>query len=336
MAVKKGKQTVLFRKKITITETSSIASQKEAEGTLGKSIDKIIYDMKAGEESWERAESRFVSENISHLLEKSNHKSTDIDYIVAGDLLNQSVGSTFGVVEFNIPVFGVYGACSTFGEALSISASLIESGMAKRIIAGVSSHFCTAERQFRFPLDLGTQRPPSSTWTVTGAGAALLGENTSNVKIDGITTGKIVDGGIKDANNMGAAMAPAAADLIYANLTELNISPSYYDLIITGDLGYIGKKLLIDLLLEKGIDISSNHTDCGIEIYDNSSQDTHSGGSGCACSAVTFSAKFYPLLKKKKLKKILFVPTGALLSQTSVQQGETIPSVAHGIMISSS
>lgn len=336
IAKKKGKQTVIFDKKIYINEVSCIASSKEAEGSLGENIDKIIYDMKAGEDSWEKAESHFVQENIAFLLEKSKLKNEDIDYIVAGDLLNQSTGSTFGIAQTNIPFFGIYGACSTFGEALSLSSSLIESGMGKKVIAAASSHFCTAERQFRFPLELGTQRPPSSTWTVTGAGAALLSTQVSDVFIEGITTGKIIDFGIKDANNMGAAMAPAAADLIYANLTDLNISPDYYDLIITGDLGYIGKKLLIDLLLEKGIDISKNHTDCGIEIYDSSTQDTHSGGSGCACSAITFAAKYFKSLKNDCLKRILFIPTGALLSQTSVQQGESIPSIAHGVMISKS
>jgi stage V sporulation protein AD len=260
-------------------------------------------------------------------------KKKDIDFIVSGDLLNQCCGSSYGIKDMNIPFFGVFGACSTIGEAMSVGSILIDGGGAEKVIASASSHFCSAEKQFRFPLELGNQRPPSSTWTVTGDGAVLLTNEDKPPYIRCVTAGKIVDFGITDANNMGAAMAPAAADVIYNHLKDTNRTPDYYDLIITGDLGYIGKSIVTDLLAEKGIDIIKNYSDCGIEIYNKELQDTHSGGSGCACSAITFCGMLYNKLKSGKMNKLLFVPTGALMSPTSVQQGENICGIAYAVEI---
>lgn len=328
-----GKQSAKFDKEIYILETASTVGPKEAEGPLKDYFDVILEDVLCGEDSWEKAESKIVNSNFKKVIEKANLSLSDINYIYAGDLLNQSSGSNYAIRELEIPFFGIFGACSTIGEGLSLGAINIESGVAEKVLVGASSHFCAAEKQFRFPLGLGTQRPLTSTWTVTGAGAVVLSTQGKNVKIKGITTGKIVDLGIKDANNMGSAMAPAAADVIINNFKDFNIDPSYYDMIFTGDLGYIGKELTIQLVQKAGFDISKNYTDCGIEIFDKEKQDTHSGGSGCACAATTFAGMIYNKLKKGELNRILFIPTGALMSPTSIQQGESIAGIAHGVMI---
>jgi stage V sporulation protein AD len=293
----------------------------------------VLEDNLAGADSWEKAESEIARRNISLAVKKAGLKNSDIDYILTGDLLNQCCGSTYGIRDMGIPYFGVFGACSTMGEAMSLGAFLIDGGGAKRVIAAASSHFCSAEKQFRFPLALGTQRPQTSTWTVTGDGAVILENKTKGVKITGITTGKIVDMGITDANNMGAAMAPAAADLIESNLKDFGISSDYYDVIATGDLGYVGQALVREMLDEKGIRLGDRYIDCGIEIFDRDSQDTHSGGSGCACSAVVFAGMLYKKLQRGEIKRMLFVPTGALMSPTSVGQGESIAGIAHGVVI---
>ncbi len=333
MAKHIGSQSILFEKTISITEVSSIVGKKEGEGPLSSFFDIIVKDSMFGEDSWEKAESKFISSNIKNLLNKAKLSPDKIDYIITGDLLNQCCGSTYGVMDFNIPLFSIFGACSTMGEGLSLGAILIESGGAENIIVGASSHFCSAEKQFRFPTGLGNQRPQTATWTVTGHGGVILSNQNNAPYIKAITTGKIIDYGISDSNNMGAAMAPAAADLILSNFKDFNITPDYYDLIITGDLGYVGSELLIKLVKKEGYDIEKQHIDCGIEIYDKNSQDTHSGGSGCACSAVTFCGKFYKQLKEKNINKMLFIPTGALMSPTSLQQGENIAGIAYGVVI---
>lgn len=333
MAKHIGKQSIKFSKKISIASAASTVGAKEGEGPLGKYFDVILKDAVDGESSWEKAESKIVKDTLSLAVKKAGLTMDDIDYIFAGDLLNQSAGSAYGIRDLNRPFFGLYGACSTFGESMSLGSVIIESGGASKVLVGASSHFCAAEKQFRFPLGLGSQRPLTSTWTVTGDGATVLAENGNPPYITAITTGKIVDFGITDANNMGAAMAAAAADIILTNLKDFGAAPDFYDLIITGDLGYVGKELTIELLKKEGIDISGNYTDCGIEIFDRENQDTHSGGSGCACSAVTFAGLFYNKLKKSELNRILFIPTGALMSSTSVQQGESIPGIAHAIVI---
>lgn len=330
MARHKGEQTIVFDKAVSVTETASVVGVKEGEGPLAKYFDRVLEDNCAGEKKWEAAESAVVKQTLELLISKSGVRP---DYIFSGDLLNQCCASTYGIRDLGIPFFGVFGACSTFGEALALAAVLVDGGGAKTAAAAASSHFCTAERQFRFPLEMGNQRPPTSTYTVTGDGAALITSQNEPPYITAVTTGKITDYGVKDANNMGAAMAPAAAECIYAHLKDTKRQPEYYDMIVTGDLGYVGKDLLIGLLKEKGIDISKNHTDCGIEIFDKEKQDTHSGGSGCACSAAVFAGMLYKRLKKHEINKILFVPTGALMSTDSLNEGESIAGTAHAAAI---
>ncbi len=328
-----GKQSAIFDKDIFIINTASTVGKKEGEGPLKDYFDVILEDSLYGEDSWEKAESKMVNENMKLVVNKEKLQFSDIDYIYAGDLLNQSSGSNYAIRDLGVPFFGIFGACSTIGEGMALGAINIESGVGRKILVGASSHFCAAEKQFRFPLGLGTQRPLTSTWTVTGAAALILSDTGKSIKIKGITTGKIVDLGIKDANNMGSAMAPAAADVIINNLKDFNIQPDYYDMIFTGDLGYVGKQLTIELVKEAGYDISKNYTDCGIEIFDQNTQDTHSGGSGCACAGTTFAGMIFDKLKKGELNRILFIPTGALMSPTSIQQGESIAGIAHGIII---
>ena len=334
MAKKKlGKQTVVLSKGVRIIDTSSFVGKKEGSGPLQECFDTVVEDAMFGESSWEKAESRFIKENISRLIEKSGVYKEEIDYILCGDLLNQCSASTFGIASFEIPFFGLFGACSTMGEAMSLGAMLIDGAYGDYIIAGASSHFCGAEKQFRTPLPLGNQRPPTSTRTVTGAGAVLLARAGDYPIITHITTGKVIDMGIKDANNMGAAMAPAAADLMVAHFKDTGRVPKDYDVIATGDLGKVGKALVIELLAKEGYSLGNQYTDCGIEIYDDLTQDTHCGGSGCACSAVTFSSYFYPKLYRGEIKRMLFIPTGALMSATSAGQGQSIPAIAYGVVI---
>lgn len=330
MAKHMGKQTIVFTNPVSITETSSIVGKKEGEGPLRKYFDIVLDDNMAGRKNWEDAERTIVKQNIELLIKKGGK---DIDYIFSGDLQNQCCASTYGIRGFDIPFFGIFGACSTFGEALSLAAVTVDGGGAQNVIAAASSHFCSAERQFRFPLELGNQRPPTATYTVTGAGAALVSNSGFGPYITAVTNGKIVDMGIKDANNMGAAMAPAAADCIFRHFEDTGRKPDYYDLVITGDLGYIGKELLIRLLKEKGICFGDNLSDCGIEIFDRETQDTHAGGSGCACSATVFSGMLCKKMKDKELSKILLIPTGALMSPDSVQEGESIAGIAHAAAI---
>ena len=328
-----GNQTIIFSNMPLITETSSIVGPKESQGPLASYFDKCLDDEFWGEKTWEKAESKIIKENVSSLILKSGIPGTEIDYCFAGDLLNQCISSSFGLRELNMPFFGVFGACSTFVESLCLGSVFIESKAAKHVVCATSSHFCSAEKQFRFPLELGNQRPPTSQWTVTGSGAAILSSDGNGPKITHITPGKIVDMGIKDANNMGAAMAPAALDTLVTHLSDTGRTPNYYDLIVTGDLGYIGKEILTELCLSKGYDIKPNYEDCGVLIFDKENQDTHSGGSGCACIGTVFSGYFYKQLKDKKLNKILLIATGALMNSMSTQQGESIPGIAHAIAI---
>jgi stage V sporulation protein AD len=337
-----GKQSVLFNNPPYIIAASSIAGKKEGEGPLGTLFDVIQEDPMFGKNSWEEAESELMKQAAGKVLQKTGLKSTDIRYLVGGDLLGQLIATSFGVSELEIPMIGIYGACSTMGEAMSIGAMLIDGGYADRVMAITSSHFAGAEKQFRFPLDYGNQRPYSASWTVTGSGAVIITNQDSRINsseqaiiIKGVTTGKIVDYGIKDSMNMGAAMAPAAFETIKQNFEDLGVRPDYYDKIITGDLGYIGKDILIDMLKEKNYDISGNYMDCGIEIFDKDNQDTHAGGSGCGCSAITFAGYILKQLKEKSWKRVLFVPTGALLSQTSFNEGQTIPCIAHAVIVES-
>ena len=328
-----GTQTIKFDTPPTILETASIVGPKESEGPMAKYFDQCLDDEFWGEKTWEKAESKIIKETVSTVISKSNIPATQIDYCFAGDLLNQCISSSFGLRELNIPFFGVFGACSTFVESMCLGSVFVASGAAKNVLCATSSHFCSAEKQFRFPLELGNQRPPTSQWTVTGSGAVILSSSGSGPYITHITPGKIVDMGIKDANNMGAAMAPAALSTLITHFRDTGRKPSYYDAIITGDLGHIGKDILTELAETKGYNIKSNYNDCGVLMFDKQVQDTHSGGSGCACLGTVFSGYFFKQLKDKKMKRILVIATGALMNSTSTQQGESIPGIAHAISI---
>jgi len=327
-----GEQTVKFSNPPSIIATASIVGPMEGEGPLAEYFDEINNDPLFGKDSWEQAESELSRKAITHAVTKAKLQFSDIQYILAGDLLNQATGTTFGVRDLGRPFFGLFGACSAIGEAMTLGAMIIDGGFAENIVASASSHFCAAEKTFRFPIELGTQRPPTASWTVTGDGAVVLSQGGSGPYITAATTGAVIDFGVKDANNMGAAMAPAAADVITKHLRDLNIEPSHYDVIVTGDLGKVGSDLLLQLMSEKGYNLP-NHTDCGLMIYDREKQDVHAGGSGCGCSAATFAAYFYRKLQSREIKKMLFVPTGALHSVATIQQGESIPAIAHAVSI---
>lgn len=328
-----GKQSITFQEPPFIMASASVVGKKEGEGPLSSYFDKICKDDMMGQDSWELAESELQRQAANLAIEKADLQPEQIRSLFAGDLLGQSMASSFGTSSLSIPFFGVYGACSTAGEAISLAAVMVAADGADYSMAVTSSHFCSAEKQFRFPLAYGNQRPLSATWTVTGSAAFIIAKKIGLVKITGITTGKIVDYGVKDPMNMGACMAPAASDTIYCHLCDFNRKPEDYDKIITGDLGYVGQEILFRLLLEKGIDIRSVHMDCGIEIFDKETQDTHSGGSGCGCAAVTLSAYIQKKLVDKEWHKVLFVPTGALLSKVSFNEGQTVPGIAHAVIL---
>jgi len=329
-----GVQTVKMEHSVNILATASVAGQKEAQGPLAQHFDIIMEDAEWGEETWEKTESKMQKAAVIRAVEKAGVDLKDINYLFAGDLLNQCISSTFGLMDFDIPFMGVYGACSTMAETIGLSAMAIDGGFANLAAAVTSSHFCTAERQYRNPLEYGGQRTPTAQWTVTGSGSAVLSKEGKGPYVTLFTSGKIVDFGIKDANNMGAAMAPAAADTLAAHFKDTGRSPDFYDLILSGDLGIVGKAALIDLMYEKGYRISNNYDDCGCMIFDIDKQDMHAGGSGCGCLAVTLCGYIMDMIKAGKLKNVLFMGTGALLSPTSTLQGGTIPSVAHAVAIS--
>lgn len=331
--IQKGKQSLFFSKAPWIIESASVVGKKEGEGPLGDLFDMVGEDEMFGCESWEDAESTLQKEALTLAVGKSDIEKWQIRYLFAGDLLGQEMASSFGLADMQIPLFGVYGACSTAGESLGLAALMVASGGADYVCAITSSHFASAEKQFRFPLAYGNQRPPSSTWTVTGSGAFLVGEEKGIGKISGITTGKIVDFGVTDSMNMGACMAPAAADTIYQNFMDFTCDEQEYDQIITGDLGEVGCEILVELMKEKGFDISEKLSDCGKLIFDKESQGTNAGGSGCGCSASVLSAYVLKQIKEKKWKKILFVPTGALMSPVSHNEGLSVPGIAHGVVI---
>ena len=384
MYQKQGKWSLRFLEAPFILESASVVGTKEGEGPLGGLFDLVGDDDKFGQNTWEKAESSMQRDALTTALGKADLGASDMDYVFAGDLLGQSMATTFGVENFRIPWFGIYGACSTCGEALSLAAAFVAAGYAKYVAAVTSSHFGSAEKQFRFPNQYANQRPMCATWTVTGSAAFVIGQgdcagenevnaningdsneiaslNNNNcdndegeksytsskdiykketnkprrVKIEGITTGVVVDYGIKDAMNMGAAMAPAACELIVNHLKDFGRRADYYDRIITGDLGSVGQKILIDLCRQKGVDISKNHEDCGMKMFDSANQNTGAGGSGCGCSATVLSAYYLPKLRSGELSHILFVPTGALLSPVSFNEGESVPGIAHGVVLES-
>lgn len=334
MAEKKmGMQTIKLTNPPSILSTASIVGSKEGEGPLRDYFDVIVKDDLFEEQTWEKAETKMSREAVKLALGKIKMTPDKIDYMFAGDLLNQIISSTFSARELKIPFYGLYGACSTMTESLGLAAMMIDGGYANYTIAATSSHFCSAERQFRFPLEHGNQRPPSSQWTVTGSGAAVLGSGGNGPYVTYVTTGRVMDFGEKDANNMGAAMAPAAADTIIRHFKDTGFTPESYDLIITGDLGKIGRQLAVEIVQKNNYDIAPRFTDCGIEIFDLSRQDVHSGASGCGCSAVVFCGYLYKEMQKGNLNRILLISTGALMSPTSSQQGESIPGIAHAVTI---
>lgn len=342
-----GKASIRLEKPIYILNSASTVGTKEGQGPLGLLFDKVGEDDMFGCATWEEAESTLQRDAVGLALEKAGLTQEDVSYIFAGDLLGQSIATSFGISTYQIPLFGVYGACSTCGESLALGTMSIAGGFAQRVVCVTSSHFASAEKEFRFPLEYGNQRPLSATWTVTGSAAFVLGNEEAVIsgksrnkggpraRITGMTIGKIVDYGLKDSMNMGPCMAPAAALSLEQHFVDFGSQPNDYDKIITGDLGKVGQRVLIDLLNERGYDISEQHMDCGIEIYDSESQDTHAGGSGCGCSAVTLSAYILKQLEEHNWKKVLFMPTGALLSKTSFNEGKSVPGIAHGIVIES-
>lgn len=314
---------------VKVESFAGVAGKKEGEGPLGQYFDKIVEDSHFGKDSWEKAESRFQLEAVSLAVQKAGITKEDIDIICSGDLINQCIGSTYGLRELEIPFLGIYGACSTMAEGLIISSLLTENNVANRAIAVTSSHFSTAERQFRFPLSYGGQRTPTAQWTCTASGAVILSKTNGLVNVVGGCIGKITDMDVSDINNMGSAMAPAAATTIQRYLTATGTNPADYDFIVTGDLGIVGSKLLVEFLQKQNIDISAQHRDCGCMIFDAETQDTHCGGSGCGCSASVLCSYFLPMLQNDTAKNILFTATGALMSPMSLQQGESIPTIAH-------
>ncbi len=329
----KGKQSILFDKAPYIMSTGNVVGKKEGEGPLGKQFDFIEEENLFGQDTWEEAESEMQKQACLLALEKARVPETEVRYIFGGDLLRQGIATSMGIEELHIPLFGLYGACSTSGEALALSSMSVAAGYGERVLAVTSSHFGSAEKEFRFPLAYANQRPLSSQWTVTGSGAFLVGTEKTHVKVAGVTVGKIVDYGLKDSQNMGACMAPAACDTILQNLKDFEREAKEYDKIFTGDLGYVGQSILFDLLEKEGVNIRENHMDCGMIIFDQKSQHTNAGGSGCGCAAVTLSAHILPKIQNGEWKRVLFVPTGALMSTVSFNEGQSVPGIAHGIVL---
>ena len=363
----KGKQSLLFENAPYIVSAASVTGSKEAAGPLGKLFDMTSEDDLFGAQTWEEAESTMQKEACVLALGKAHVKADEIRYLFGGDLLRQGIATSMGVEALQIPMFGLYGACSTSGEALALAGMSAAAGYGEYMLAVTSSHFGSAEKEFRFPLGYANQRPLSAHWTVTGSGAFLVraadatmpGTSTaknpaadlpetsaappaeddistthvSHVRIAGVTVGKIVDYGLKDSQNMGACMAPAAMDTIVQNFEDFGRSEQDYDRIITGDLGYVGQSILFDLVRGKGYDIRKKHLDCGMTIYDQEKQDTHAGGSGCGCAAVTLASFIIPKIEKGEWKRVLFVPTGALMSTVSFNEGASVPGIAHGIVL---
>ena len=331
-----GRASISLDEGVYIVNSASVVGTKEGQGPLGHLFDRVGTDDLFDCHTWEEAESTLQKEAVYMALKKAGKKPEDMQMLFAGDLLGQSIASSFGLKQFEIPHFGVYGACSTCGASMIMGTIVIEGGFAEQVVCVTSSHFASAEKEFRFPLEYGNQRPLSATWTVTGSGAFVLSGKHSEgdrAKITGFTVGVITDYGLKDSMNMGACMAPSAASTIERHFKDFQRGPADYDKIITGDLGKVGQTILLDLLREKGYDIADVHMDCGIEIYDAATQDTHAGGSGCGCSAVTLSAYILKQIEEKYWKRVLFVPTGALLSKTSYNEGQSVPGVAHALVI---
>jgi len=329
-----GSRTVEFSQPPSVLSFANIGGKLEGKGPLAEYFDELCDDSFFGEKTWEKGESAMQKRVLQNALDKAGIQSGDLDYVLAGDLLNQCIGTSFGLREFNIPFFGLYGACSTMGESLALGGILIDGGFADKVAAMTSSHFCTAERQYRMPVPYGNQRTPTAQWTATAAGCCILGSSGPGPYLTHVTCGKIVDKGISDVNNMGAAMAPAAYDTLSAFFRDTGTGPHNYDLILTGDLGELGHAIVLDFFLRDGVDMKANYLDCGMLLYNRSQQDMHAGASGCGCSASVLNGYLLSGMKAGKWKRILLAPTGALLSPTSSFQGESIPSVCHAVCFS--
>lgn len=337
MSKRIGQRTVELPNRPGVVSWASVAGQKEKDGPYGGQFDYVIKDELNGEDSFEAAERSILEQAVKLCAHHAQCTLQDVQMLLAGDLLNQIISAGFAARNLGIPFYGLYGACSTMSESLSIGSMLADGGFADRLICATCSHFCTAERQYRMPLELGNQRTPTAQWTVTGAGAVMVSGGTAaaqaGVAVTHVTCGKVIDMGITDANNMGAAMAPAAADTIAAHMRDMHRSFADYDLVVTGDLGKLGRQILIELLSQQGVIPEEDRLfDCGCEIF-SPEQDTHCGGSGCGCAASMLCAHILPEIKAGKLKRVLFMATGALLSPTSSMQGESIPGVAHAVVL---
>lgn len=329
----KGAQSIVFDRTPSILASAAVAGKKESEGPLRNYFDYLAEDNKLGQSSWEKAESKLQELAIDIAKRKANLQYGDLEALFAGDLLNQCIGSAFAVRDTQIPFFGLYGACSTMAESLLLASAAVNAGYCQKAAALTSSHFASAERQYRFPLGYGGQRPPAAQWTVTGAGCCIVTDSGKGPYIDCATVGKIEDLGITDANNMGAAMAPAAYSTIRAHFDDLGRSPSDYDMIVTGDLGALGKEILMDLFRRDGVSLGGVYNDCGTMIFDLEAQDVHAGGSGCGCGASVLCGYLLSQMRTGKIKRLLFCATGALMSPISTWQGESIPSICHAVSI---
>lgn len=333
LAKRIGNRTIILENRPSIVGYGSVVGKYESEGPLGNEFDAYDQDARFGEESYEKAESRLQKIAVETALRKSNYTEKDIDCIFAGDLLNQCIGSSFGIRNMKIPFVGLYGACSTMALSISMASIMVDSGALDRAVAVTSSHFCSAERQYRYPLEYGSFRTPTAQRTVTGSGASIIEIGKNKPHINAVTIGRIEDLGVKDANNMGAAMAPSAYSTLKAYFEDTNTGPEDYDIVFTGDLGKVGSDLLYELCESDGIDIRCRHSDCGLIIYDRDNQDMHAGGSGCGCSASILNSYVMHRFEEGELNNILFMSTGALLSPTSTMQGESVPGISHLINI---
>lgn len=328
MAIRIGAGTIRLEKPVAIAATAAVGSRMEKEGPLGAEFDRLVEDSSFGEKSWEKAETKMQTLAIELALQKGNTTAEQVDVILGGDLLNQCIASAYAVREQGRPFLGLYGACSTMAESLTLASLLVESGAARKALAVTSSHFCSSERQFRFPLDYGGVRTPTAQHTATAAGAALVGM-AGPITVREVCIGRVVDLGVTDMNNMGAAMAPAAWDTLRQYFTDTGTSPADYDKIITGDLAQVGSDLLVRLAAEENCDLRPRYTDCGLMLYEREKQQVDAGASGCGCSAAVMCAHFLPAMQQGKYRNILFMATGALMSPTACQQGESIPGIAH-------
>ena len=334
MEVKRlSRQTCRFLQPPGIVSFAAVVGRLEGAGPLGGCFDAVAEDPFHGQKTWEQGEAQMQADALRLALQKGGASPEDVDCVFAGDLLNQNIGATFGLRDFNIPFYGVYGACSTMGETLALAAMAVASGTARMAAAQTSSHFCTAERQYRMPLPYGSQRAPTAQWTATAAGCCILAPQTEGPYITHAVRGRIVDLGVTDMTNMGAAMAPAAFDTLRAAFRDTGTTPKDYDLIVTGDLGEVGSRLLTELFRREGVALD-NYTDCGLLLYDRQRQDMHAGGSGCGCSAAVLCGYLLPELRRGRWRRVLFAPTGALLSTTSSFQGESIPGICHAVVLS--